>query len=41
MILGKVMHGLFFMHKNGVYHMDMSSGNILLSRNITKIIDFG
>ena len=40
-MLTKIAHALYFIHKNGVIHMDLSSGNILVVKNSIKIIDFG
>ena len=37
----KVIQTLHLFHRCGVYHMDVSFGNILICRNFTKIIDFG
>lgn len=39
--LTKVIQALHLFHRCGVYHMDVSFGNILISKSSTKIIDFG
>ena len=40
-MLTKIAHALYFIHKNDVVHMDISSGNVIVTKNSIKIIDFG
>lgn len=40
-ILIQIFTGLICMHNNGYVHLDLKEGNILLHKNIPKIIDFG
>ena len=39
--LKNVIQGLALLHKNGVYHLDVKSPNIILQDDLFKLIDFG
>jgi protein kinase len=40
-VMWQVMQGLAYMHKNGFFHRDMKPENLLVSKDIVKIADFG
>ena len=37
----QILQGLNFMHKHGYFHRDMKPENVLVSKDVTKIADFG
>jgi serine/threonine protein kinase len=39
--LKNIIQGLALLHKNGVYHLDVKSANIILQDDLCKLIDFG
>ncbi|PYD07317.1 hypothetical protein DND47_31080, partial [Pseudomonas syringae pv. syringae] len=40
-IMGSITKALYFIHSKGIVHMDVKPENILISRNIYKLGDFG
>ena len=39
--LGNVITGIHKLNENGIYHLDIKPGNIIIQNNVLKIIDFG
>ena len=37
----QMLQGLNFMHNNGYFHRDMKPENVLVSKDVTKIANFG
>jgi protein kinase len=40
-VMWQVLQGLAYMHKNGFFHRDMKPENLLVSKDVVKIADFG
>ena len=40
-LISKALHGLDFMHREGLLHLDIRPANILLSDGVPKLADFG
>lgn len=37
----EIIKGLEFLHSKGIYHCDLKPENIVISKNVVKIVDFG
>ncbi len=41
-VIGEICHGLYFLHKNGIIHRDLSPNNVMFDeKKRCKLIDFG